>query len=184
VIHPPVDVGRFGPPLEPDDYFLYVGEVVGHKRVEVAIEATRRADARIKIVGDGPERRRLTSQYGKTVEFTGRVTDQQLSQLYARARALIVPNIEEFGITAVEAQAAGRPVVAIGMGGTRETVEDGVTGILVPFGSVEEFADALLTTDFTRFDSQIIAAHADQFSIDRFTKEIMDFVMDHCGISR
>jgi glycosyltransferase involved in cell wall biosynthesis len=176
VVNPPVDVGRFGAPQEPEDYFLFVGEVVGHKRVEIAIEAAQRAGAKIKVVGDGPERRRLTVEYGDTVQFMGRTTDEQLSALYAHAKALVVPNVEEFGIAAVEAQAAGRPVIAIDEGGTSETVEDGVTGVLVPHGTIDEFAETMAATDFLSFDSARIASHAARFSTDRFRREIMEFV--------
>ncbi len=178
IIHPPVDTGRFTPTTDIEDYFLFVGEVVGHKRVDVAIEAVRRAGGKIKIVGDGPERARLAVRYGSTVEFMGRTTDAQLDWLYARTKALIVPNIEEFGIAAVEVQAAGRPVVAISQGGTLETVHDGVTGILVEHGTVDEFAEVLSATDFTRFDSERIVVHAKQFSSDRFQRELADFVAD------
>ncbi len=181
VIHPPVDVERFGAPQEPGDYFLFVGEVVSHKRVEVAIEAASRANAKIKVVGDGPERRRLADLFGSTVEFVGRVTDSQLNDLYARAKALLVPNIEEFGIAAVEAQAAGRPVVATNRGGTRETVMDGVTGILVAHGTASEFAEVLTTTDFSTFNSAKIMEHAQQFSATRFRNELSEFVTSVLG---
>jgi glycosyltransferase involved in cell wall biosynthesis len=173
IIHPPVDVDRFDNPREPEDYLLFVGEVVGHKRVETAIEAAQLAGMKIKVVGDGPERERLTTQYAGTVEFPGRVTDSELNELYSRCTALVVPNVEEFGIAAVEAQAAGRPVVAIDRGGTSETVVNGVTGVLVEHGDTAEFAEAIRETDFNRFDGEAIAAHAQQFSAERFRERIL-----------
>jgi glycosyltransferase involved in cell wall biosynthesis len=179
VINPPVNIERFGPPQEPENFFLFVGEVVSHKRVDVAIEAAHRAGVKIKIVGDGPERKRLSVKYEATADFLGRVTDKQLDTLYARARALVVPNVEEFGIAAVEAQAAGRPVLAMDRGGTAETVKHGLTGILVRDGSVDEFAEMMATTDFADFDSAHIVIHAQQFSADRFRHEIADFVSSH-----
>ncbi|MFY9264896.1 MAG: glycosyltransferase [Solirubrobacterales bacterium] len=176
VIHPPVDVERFGAPQRPQGYLLYVGEITAHKRVETAIEAARLAGRQIKVVGDGPERRRLATLHAGHAEFVGRIPDRELTDLFARADALIVPNVEEFGIAAVEAQAAGRPVVGIARGGTRETVIDGVTGVLVDTGTVEEFAEALRATDFSRFDGADIAMYAKRFSIARFQRELRDLV--------
>ncbi|MGH2906351.1 MAG: glycosyltransferase [Solirubrobacterales bacterium] len=176
VIHPPVDVERFGAPQQPDDYLLCVGEVTAHKRVDVAVAAAQLARKRLKVVGEGPDLERLRRQYPDGIEFLGRVSDRALDELYVRAEAVIVPKVEEFGIVAVEAQAAGRPVLAIDEGGTQETVVDGVTGVLVPRGTVEEFAEALLMVDFTTFDAAAIARHARQFSQDRFRREIDEFV--------
>ena len=131
IVHPPVAVERFSIGL-PEDFLLFVGQIVRHKRVEVAIEAALLAERPIKIVGDGPELPRLRERYaGRQVELLGSIDDGGLADLYARCAALLVPNIEEFGIAAVEAQAAGRPVVAVNRGGVRETVIDGRTGILV-----------------------------------------------------
>lgn len=111
VVHPPVDVERFfiG---EPEDYLLVVGELVPHKRAELALEAARRAGNRVKVVGEGPSLQSLRARFGDVAEFLGRVDDWRLAEVVARARALVVPNVEEFGIAAVEAQAAGRPVLA------------------------------------------------------------------------
>src|SRR5207249_2641477 len=128
VINPPVDVERFQIG-ETQDYFLVVGELVPHKRVEIALEAAKRAGQSIKVVGSGPEYGRLSTLYGGTAEFMRRLKDEELARLYAGARALVVPNVEEFGIAAVEAQAAGRPVLGVDAGGLKETVVDGVTGI-------------------------------------------------------
>jgi glycosyltransferase involved in cell wall biosynthesis len=172
IIHPPVEVDRFTT-AEPEDYFLFVGELVRHKRVAIALEAARRAGARMKIIGTGPERERLEHEYSDVAEFLGRLSDEDVADTYAGARALVVPNVEEFGIAAIEAQAAGRPVVAIDDGGTSETVVDGVTGVLVPHGTVDEFAEALSHTDFDRFSSERIAAHARRFSVDAFRQRLM-----------
>jgi len=165
VIHPPVDVGRFSTG-EPEDWFLVVGELVAHKRVELALEAARRTSLPIRIVGAGPDREALERSYGGRagVEFVGRVDDVSLADLYARARAVVVPNVEEFGIVAVEAQAAGRPVVSVDAGGARETVLPGQTGVLVPPDDVDALAEAMRHTDFDAFDSELIVAHAQRFA--------------------
>lgn len=167
IVHPPVQVERFAPG-EPEDWFLTVGELVAHKRTDVVLSAAARAGRRVKVVGTGPERERLQARFGDRAQFVGRVSDDRLADLYARARALVVANVEEFGIAAVEAQAAGRPVLAVDAGGTRETVVDGVTGVLVPEGDEDSLAEALREVDFDSFDSQVIAAHAQRFSVGTF----------------
>jgi glycosyltransferase involved in cell wall biosynthesis len=177
VIHPPVDVDRFQPAAK-DDFFLVVGELVAHKRVELALEAARRARSPIKVVGDGPARAELTAAHGATADFVGRVSDAELAQLYARARALVVANTEEFGIAAVEAQAAGTPVVAVDAGGVQETVVPGVTGILVEPDDPGALASALTDTDFEAFSSERIRENALRFSPDRFKERLLQAVAE------
>ena len=117
----------------------------------------------------------LRSRYTENIEYLGRVTDDELTGLYQRAAALVVPNVEEFGITAVEAQAAGRPVVAMAAGGACETVIHGRTGILVSPGDSEALAEAL-RTDFSRFDAREIRAHAQLFSRSVFEARMSEIV--------
>jgi glycosyltransferase involved in cell wall biosynthesis len=174
VVHPPVEVERFHVG-EPGDHVLFVGELVRHKRPELAIEAAAAAGRRIKVVGAGPELERLRSRYGAGAEFLGRVGDAQLADLYAEAAALVVPNVEEFGIASVEAQAAGRPVIAVDAGGARETVVPGRTGMLVPDGHPGALARAL-REDLTRFDAHDIRAHAQRFSTAAFRARMLEIV--------
>ena len=169
VVHPPVEVKRFSR-AEPEDWFLRVGELVPHKRTEAALQAARRAGVKLKIVGTGPEHRRLESLYGDCAEFLGRVGDRELADLYSRARAVIQPNVEEFGIAAVEAMAAGRPVVALDGGGARETVVNGVTGVLV--SDDDAMAEVLRSVDFDRFDAELCQLHAGSFSVEAFQAAI------------
>jgi glycosyltransferase involved in cell wall biosynthesis len=172
LIHPPVDVERFSIG-SPEDYLLVVTELVRHKRVEVALEAARRAKRKIKVVGSGPELRRLREEFGANAEFLGRVDDQELEALYAGALALVVPGMEEFGIAAVEAQAAGRPVVAAAAGGVLETVIPGKTGVLVPSGDVDELTRALRETEYDSFDPAAIKALTGFFSIGAFRRRLV-----------
>jgi glycosyltransferase involved in cell wall biosynthesis len=167
IVHPPVEVDRFEIGT-PEDFFLVVMELVRHKRVDLALEAARKAGKPIKVVGTGPDAERLQALHGDHAEFLGRVDDAGLTDLYARALGLIVPNVEEFGIAAVEAQASGRPVVAVNAGGVRETVVDGTTGVLVPVDDVNAMAEALSATDFTRFVPERIRQHAYGFSTEAF----------------
>lgn len=171
IVYPPVAVDRFSPG-EPEDYFVFVGEVTRHKRVELAIEAAGRAAVPLVVVGSGPDLERLRAMHGDRVRFTGRLGDDELVDVIARARAQIVPNVEEFGIAAVEAQAAGRPVVAAGAGGALETVVDGETGVLVEPDSVESLAEALRDVDFERFDPARARANAKRFSVEVFKERL------------
>jgi len=175
IVHPPVDVERFSIGAS-EDWFLVVSELVAHKRIDVALEAARRIGAPIKVVGTGPEHDALRGRHGAHAQFLGRVDDTTLASLYQRARALIVPGVEEFGIAAVEAQAAGRPVVATDRGGLRETVIDGVTGVLVPAADADAFAQALRDTDFDAFSPPRIRAHAAQFSTAAFQRRFREQV--------
>ena len=174
VVHPPVDTERFSVGA-PEDFLLVVAELVRHKRVEIALEAARRANRPITVVGDGPDGPRLRAMY-PDVHFAGRVPDPELAEILSRALALVVPNVEEFGMAAVECQAAGRPVLGVDKGGIRETVIDGETGILVAEEEVDALAEAMREVDFTRFEPARIAEHAAGFSIavfrERFQAEV------------
>ena len=167
IVHPPVEVDRFRSG-EPDDYFLAVTELVPHKRIDVAAQAASEAGRRLKVVGGGPELERLRAKYPRKVEFLGRVDDHELVDLYAHARALILPNVEEFGIAAVEAQAAGRPVIAAAAGGALETVQEGVTGRLVPPGDAPALERTLRDFDEEQFEAGAIRNHAQRFSAAAF----------------
>ena len=170
IVHPPVDVERFAASSGGDD-LLFVGEITSHKRLEMALEASEIAGRRIRVVGDGPERARLQRRFHRSAEFLGRVADDELEGLYATSGAVVVPGVEEFGITAVEAQASGRPVIAADAGGAQETVRQGETGWLVPPDDVQALARAFrLDTD--RFDPHMIKQHAEQFSIATFQAQL------------
>jgi glycosyltransferase involved in cell wall biosynthesis len=175
IVHPPVEIDRFVP-AAPEDFLLLVCELVRHKQVDVALEAARRARVRVVVVGSGPDRARLQQRFGDVAQFAGRLEDDELARLYARALAVIVPNVEEFGITAVEAQASGRPVLAADAGGARETVVAGVTGERFPPGDVDALAELMRHTDWTRYDSAACVAQARSFSVEAFHRGIREQV--------
>jgi len=166
VVHPPVETHRFSPGT-PGDALLVVSEVVRHKRVQVALEGARRAAVPIRIVGLGPDHTALRAAYPEA-EFLGRVSDAELVALYPQARAVIVPSKEEFGITAVEAQAAGRPVIAAAAGGALETVIAGKTGLLATFDDPDSFASAIRAVDDLDFDPAAARENAQRFSVEAF----------------
>jgi glycosyltransferase involved in cell wall biosynthesis len=175
IVHPPVELDRFAPG-KPEDYFLTVGELVRHKHVELALEAARQAGVPVKVVGSGPDEARLRATYSENVEYLGRVDDDGLAKLYARARAFVMPGVEEFGIAAVEAQAAGRPVIAINRGGAQETVVDGETGTLVPDGDASAMAAAMRSSFLEEFDPRAAIGNARRFSVSAFKQGIRDQV--------
>jgi glycosyltransferase involved in cell wall biosynthesis len=170
VIHPPVETHRFKIGV-PGDALLVVSEIVRHKRVHVALEAARRARAPIRVVGSGPDHAALSAAYPE-VEFLGRASDAELVELYASARAVVVPSMEEFGITAVEAQAAGRPVVAAAAGGALETVLDGRTGLLASLDDLDSFAQAMRRIEDLDFDPACARENAERFSVAAFQRRL------------
>ncbi|MEE9280006.1 MAG: glycosyltransferase [Myxococcota bacterium] len=181
VVHPWVDTERFRPSGEkPEDFYLLVGGFVPYKNERLAIEAFRGLGRSLVVAGDGPTRRALEARAPENVRFTGRVSDARLAELYASCRALIHPQEEDFGIAAVEAQAAGRPVIALARGGARETVvgvEAG--GTSPPTGLFFERPDTdALAASVLEFESQerhyeasAIRRHAERFSLARFRRE-------------
>jgi glycosyltransferase involved in cell wall biosynthesis len=160
IIYPAVEVDRFAPSDEVDDYFLVVSRLIPYKRIDLAIEACNRLKVPLKIVGDGRSRAALERLAGPTVEFLGKVDDATRGRLYARCRAFIFPGEEDLGLTPVEAQAAGRPVIALGQGGTRETILDGETGCFFPDQTVESLVEVLARFDPRTYDPRRIRAHA------------------------
>ncbi len=170
VIHPPVETHRFAPG-EPGDSLLVVSEIVRHKRLHIALEAARRAKAPIRVVGSGPDHAALSEAYPEA-EFLGRASDEDVVELYATARAVVMPSMEEFGITAVEAQAAGRPVIAAAAGGALETVLDKQTGLLAKLDDIESFAQAIESIDDLDFDPTRATENAERFSVASFQRQL------------
>ena len=177
VVHPPVDVAFFEAAVAEDEagYYLYSGQLVDYKRPDLAIAACVKFGRRIVVVGDGAGRARLEKQYAGNplVEFRGRVSNEDLRKCYAGARALVFPGIEDFGIVPVEAQAAGCPVVALGIGGARETVLDGQTGLFFSEQTVDALVGALEEFEGRRVDWRTACReNARRFSSSRFCAEM------------
>jgi glycosyltransferase involved in cell wall biosynthesis len=183
VVYPPVQTGRFQPGAV-SDYYLVVSELLTHKRINVAIEAFNRLGRRLVIVGDGPDTRRLRRMAGPTVEFAGRVSDARAEELLRGCRALVVPATEEFGIAAVEAQASGRPVIAVGAGGALETVVEGVTGTLYTPDDPTALAAAVARFAPEDIDPEDCRANADRFGVVRFQEELRTAVTEACAQDR
>ena len=150
VIYPPVETAYFSAvPREPEDFYLFMGQLVAYKQARLAVEALSAMGRKLVVVGDGPQRRELVRSAPAGVHFAGAVSNEELRTYYARCRALVFPGEEDFGIVPVEAQAAGAPVIAYGRGGALESVVDEVTGVYFGEQSVESLQDAV-----RRFESR------------------------------
>ena len=182
VVYPPVDTAFFHPDsTRPERFALVVSALVPYKRIDLAIDACIRAGVPLKIVGDGPERAALERRGAGQADFLGHCPDADVRNLYRRAGVVLLPGEEDFGIVPLEAQACGRPVVALGRGGAIETVVANETGLLVNEPSAEAFADAIARALDTPFDSSVIRRHAEQFGRDRFGDEIESIVSNLAG---
>ncbi len=169
VLHPPVEVGRFAPGT-PGDTYVVLSELMAHKRIDVAVRAFTDMGLPLLVVGDGPDARRLKRLAGPTVRFAGRASDGDVARILAQARALVVTATEEFGIAAVEAQAAGRPVVALRHGGVVETLQEGRTGVFFDDCTPEALAAAVRGFDATAIDPAACVANARRFAPEAFER--------------
>jgi glycosyltransferase involved in cell wall biosynthesis len=180
VLHPPVELDRFGwvGRDQIGAHYVVLAELMAHKRIDVAVEAFTRLGLPLVVIGDGPEGRRLRKLAGPTVTFTGRISDERVAEVLAGARALVVTAVEEFGIAAVEALAAGRPVIALGEGGVRESVQPGVTGAFYERNDPAALAETVLGFDTLVVDSAACRSAAERFSVDRFQTRLSSIVAD------
>jgi glycosyltransferase involved in cell wall biosynthesis len=190
VVYPPVDLARFAPGGGERTFDLLAGAFAPYKRADLAIEACRRLDRRLIVVGSGPEERRLRENAGPGVEFRGWVSDEEMARLYRGARVLLFPGEEDFGIVPVEAIASGCPVVAFGRGGALETVGRGAppaalaavadggvaavpNGVLFGTQSVDALCEALRVLERERYDEATLSAAARPFAPEAFDLHFM-----------
>ncbi|NTU99249.1 glycosyltransferase family 4 protein [Candidatus Falkowbacteria bacterium] len=178
VIYPPVDVDKFNISKDLGDYYLIGGRLAPYKRVDIVVEAFKQSGKKLKIFGDGIDLARLKKIAGtaENIEFLGRVDDEEKIRLYCNCLAFINPQEEDFGITAVEAMAAGRPVIAYNRGGACETIKSKVTGEFFYEQTAEALARLLSRFKPESFNPEVIRAHALTFSRDRFKKEMVAYI--------
>ena len=177
ILYPPVDTSRFRPNgKDPEPFFLVLSRLIPYKRIDLAIQACNRLGVKLIVAGDGRDRSALAAMAGPTIEFLGRVSDADAEDLMARCQALLFPGLEDFGITPVQAQAAGRPVIALAGGGALDTVQPGVTGELFPEQTIAALTAALTAFDSARYDPAVCRANAERFSNTRFRQALADFV--------
>lgn len=176
IIYPPVETDRYQPASTHDDYYLVVSRLVPYKRVDLAVAACTQLGLPLKVAGSGRDREKLEAMAGPTVEFLGYVPDADLPDLMARCKAFIFPGLEDFGIAPVEAQAAGRPVIAFRGGGALDTVIEGQTGLFFDRPTVESLCDALRRFGAMTFSPSACRRHAERFDVAVFRRELAAFV--------
>ncbi|MFH1412731.1 MAG: glycosyltransferase [bacterium] len=178
VIYPPVEVSKFYLNTNLQDYYLAGGRLAPYKRFDLIIEAFKELKLPLKIFGHGIDIERLKklAENSPNIEFLGRVDDKTKAELYSKCQAYINPQEEDFGITAVEAMASGRPVIAFRKGGAIETVIENQTGLFFDEQTKESLIDAVKRFQNTNFDSQLIRRQAEKFSTERFKQEIKEFI--------
>lgn len=178
VIHPPVDTSRFHPVSSHDDYYLIVSRLVPYRRVDLAVRAFNRLGLPLVIAGDGRDREALEALAGPTVTFLGRVPDGDLMDLFSKCRAYVLPGEEDFGIAPVQAQAAGRPVIAYCAGGALDTIVEGETGVLFREQTAEVLASAVRRFDAEAVSPQACCANAERFAAGVFREKLGRFIQD------
>lgn len=184
VIYPPVDIDKFAlpspTPLSGNDtvgYFVTIGRLSPIKYFELAAEACTKLNLHLKIIGAGPDEKRLRLMAGHTIEFLGRLNNQEAAKIIASCRAVINPILDEdFGIVPLEVLGAGKPVIAYASEAAKETLENGVAGKLFYQPTVESLTEVLKDFDETQYNPETLRKHAEKFAKDRFLSEIKEFV--------
>lgn len=175
IIYPPVDTHLALPP-KTGEYFITGGRLVYYKHCDLVIEACTRLKLPLVVFGDGPQKEYLQKIAGPTVEFVGKVSDSEKWELLSRAIAFVNPQLEDFGITAVESMAAGKPVIALREGGATEYVIENVTGTFFDHQTWEELAEVLLHFSPNKFDATTIQNHAQKFTVTAFKQNMRNII--------
>ncbi len=177
IIFPPVDTDFFKPSSDKkEDFFLFVGRLRDYKRLDLAISATKELGYRLFVVGEGENLNSLKAKTGEGVNFMGRVSREKLRELYQKAKALIFPGLEDFGIVPLEANACGTPVIAYKGGGALDTVIEGETGIFFEEQNKDALIETILKFEKMKFDKEKMYKNAERFSKKRFKEEFKKFI--------
>jgi len=176
IIHPPVSVNNFYISEKREDYYLIVGRLIAYKRHDIAIKAFNELGLPLKIIGRGPEIKRLRKMAGSNIEFLERVSNAELPNYYARCKAFIFPQEEDFGIVAIEALASGRPIVAYDGGDIPEHVENGKMGIFFKRQKTKDIIEAVKKIQSMEFDSAYIRSKVLRFDKEIFKKKIKEYI--------
>jgi glycosyltransferase involved in cell wall biosynthesis len=180
IIYPPVNVTRFSVLPQPTrDYFFVQSRLIPYKHIDLAIEACNKLRLPLVIAGEGRDRPRLEKLAGPTVRFLGRVTDEETKTLMANCRAFIFPGEEDFGISPLEANAAGRPVIAFAGGGALDSISEDVNGELFHEPVVESLIEVLYKFDDRRFEPSVVRACAERFAESVFQSQLGDYLAGH-----
>ncbi|PIT88385.1 MAG: glycosyltransferase family 4 protein [Candidatus Magasanikbacteria bacterium CG10_big_fil_rev_8_21_14_0_10_36_32] len=178
VIYPPADTDKFYISPKIENYFVAGGRLVPYKRLDLTVKVFNRLKIPLKIFGTGPELPYLKKIAKPNIEFLGRISEAEKARLLSRSLAFIHPQLEDFGITPIEAMASGRPVIAYGVGGATETVIPNETGVFFREQTWESLLDTIINFEPQNWDSAKIREHALQFSLDNFKNNIQKYVLD------
>jgi glycosyltransferase involved in cell wall biosynthesis len=176
VIHPPIDVDRFHASEKCGDYFLLVGRFMAYKKFDIVIEAFNQIGLKLKIIGRGPEDKRLKAMAGENIEFLGRVSDDEIAEYYSKCRAFLFSQEEDFGLVAIEAMASGRPIIAYRGGDIPEHMEEGKTGVFFEEQTAQAIATAVKKFDYFDYDPIYIREKAKKFDKSVFKAKIKEYV--------
>ena len=178
VIFPPVNTHLYEIAPKKQDYYLIVSRLVTYKRIDLAIEAFNKLGLPLVIIGGGPEEKKLKAMAKENIIFLGRLSDEEIARYYAESKAFIFPGEEDFGITPVEAQASGTPVIAYGRGGVMDTVRDGETGILFREQTSESLIAAieLFEAVGVSYDSAQIKLHSEAFAVSKYKENLLLYI--------
>lgn len=178
VIYPPVDVEKFELCEQKQEFYMTASRMVPYKKIDMIVEAFSKTDKKLIVIGTGPDMEKIQAKAGKNIELLGYQSDEVMIDMMQKAKAFIFAAEEDFGITPVEAQACGTPVICLGKGGTKETVIDMITGVHFMEQSVEALLEAVnkFEKNSDSFEPKKIRENALRFSKERFEKEIKEFV--------
>lgn len=176
VIEPPIVTSRFWISRQTEDYYLILSRLNAYKRIDLAVEACTRTGRNLVVIGDGPDRERLQRIAGPSVSFLGRLPDAAVNRYAARCRALIFPGEEDFGMTPLEVNAAGRPVVAFAAGGATETVIEGLNGVLFGAQTVDSLIEGMERLEAWRWDPAAIRRNAQRYDIEVFRDRLLNYL--------
>lgn len=173
VLYPPIEDHWFDAKEEPtEEFYLIVSTLAAYKRIELAIDACKAAGVKLKIAGDGPIRKELEKRSDEHIEFLGHQSDAELASLYSKAKAIIFPGEEDFGLVPVEAMACGTPVIAYNGGGARETVVEGTTGTFFSEKNAESLAQILRNFDHKKYTKSNCRSHAQKWNRSNFEQQL------------
>jgi glycosyltransferase involved in cell wall biosynthesis len=176
VIHPFVETNQYRAGQKREKFFLACGRLTPYKRFDLLVDTFNDLGLPLKIVGTGIALNSLKKNAKTNIEFLGHVSDETLHGLYEKAQGFIFPQTEDFGITPLEAMAAGCPVIAYGKGGATETIIDGKTGIFFPEQTIESLSQTIQKFNKTEFKTEDIRKQAEKFDVDVFNKKILEFI--------
>jgi len=176
VIHPPIDIDRFHPSDEQEDYYVVLARLVSYKRIDLAVQACSKLGKKLFVIGDGPDRLRLEAAAGPSVKFLGRTSDRDVEYLVSRCRALLFPGEEDFGMAPLEVAAAGRPTIAYRAGGAVETILENVTGMFFDEQTPEALGNAIEQFERREWPAEILRRHSEGFSVQVFQDRFRTFL--------